>query len=490
MFHFYLYIFICIFFLCLYSILICFILNLGNYVAWYAHIIFLAFKNIVIFNIFRNWFVLGRLIATEHVLIFYIRMQLKKNFKLLKFFDFFLIVPFLVWKKKNYFSPIRWMYRLKNTTWNFYNIKNSNKLFFFLNNYSYGLKSTWAWLTFWLISIVCFVCIIYYLSYLKALMFNKIIFIWFLVIMFLYWLVSGFVFFFKKYQFSKFTSVIQRFWKRSYIIFWCIESGVFLIFFYLTLNASEEPLYAYDQMKLYKEHLFSWRMFILKLIPLLTLIALGYYLKNLLKWNVFNKQVIFVLIITLILLYIVWLEFYQFYHIINYYNTYNWKFVEKNSSWLLDKELKRTRIANNYVTICLLAKFWHLIFIFIFWVFFLLRINETTRIRYFLLSANLQNFIILYIMTWLYMYPWFKYIFRPFLDYPYYWFLVNARKSGFRIFFNDIKIFFYALLNLEISNLGFFSTLPFYYIIESSQQTGFLQFKKHFLKDYIQLFII
>jgi len=33
-----------------------------------------------------------------------------------------------------------------------------------------------------------------------------------------------------------------------------IEGGVFVVFFFLTLNATEEPVYMYDQMKLFKDH--------------------------------------------------------------------------------------------------------------------------------------------------------------------------------------------------------------------------------------------
>ena len=75
--------------------------------------------------------------------------------------------------------------------------------------------------------------------------------------MFFYWLVSGFVFFFKKYQYRYFTSAIQRFWRRSFTIFWAIEGCIFVIFLYLTLNANQEPVYMYDNSQIYKTHLFS-----------------------------------------------------------------------------------------------------------------------------------------------------------------------------------------------------------------------------------------
>ena len=137
--------------------------------------------------------------------------------------------------------------------------KNTTKITLSTLCYSFlsGIRYFWLGIRYWFLGLILGLSAFYYLMYIRLLPFNKIIFEWTLIIMFLYWLLSGFVFFIKKYQYSKFTSVIQRFWKRTYIIFWLIESGVFLTFFYLTLNASEEPTYMYDQMKLYKTHLFS-----------------------------------------------------------------------------------------------------------------------------------------------------------------------------------------------------------------------------------------
>ena len=391
---------------------------------------------------------------------------------------------------KNYFN-----YKLYQTNWEFYktNKNNSKNLssFFFSNSFSFisGFKYFWSLIRFWVLGIVLFIFSFCYLTYIRLLPLNKLIFEWFLIVMFLYWLLSGFVFFFKKYQFSKFTSVIQRFWKRTYILFWLIESGVFVVYFYLTMNASEEPVYMYDQLKLYKTHFFSWRLFIIKLVPVVTLIIMGYYVQLSLKWSVFGKQNVFLLAITLLLIYVFWLEFYQFFHIINFYGNLNWIFDYDEFLWNLELEFRRTRLSNNYIAICLMAKFWHLVFIFVFWVFFILRINELKRVRYPLLAANVQNFIILYIMSWLYMYPWFKFVFRNFLDNSFYWFMTNNRTLAIRLFFNDLKIFINILIfdfiNIFGESLLFFKTTTFFYWIEASNATGFNNFKKHALKDYI-----
>lgn len=162
--------------------------------------------------------------------------------------------------------------------------------------------------------------------YLRLLSVHRVVFEWVLIVMFLYWLLSGFVFFVKKYQYNKFTSVIQRFWKRTYILFWLIESCVFLCFFYLTLNASEEPVYMYDQIKLHKSRLFSWRIFIFKLVSCVALLLITKKLMKSLKWGLFVQQSRTILFLTLLLVQIFWVEFYQFFHLVNFYNNLVWKF--------------------------------------------------------------------------------------------------------------------------------------------------------------------
>ena len=72
-----------------------------------------------------------------------------------------------------------------------------------------------------------------------------------------YLLFSGFVFFIKKYQYRLYTSVIQRFWRRTLIIFWAIEGSLFTCFVYLIFNASQEPVHVYDNIQIYKTHFYS-----------------------------------------------------------------------------------------------------------------------------------------------------------------------------------------------------------------------------------------
>lgn len=271
------------------------------------------------------------------------------------------------------------------------------------------------------------------------------------------------------------------------MIFWLIESFLFLIFIYLTLNANNESTFMYDNSQFYKNHLFSWRWFLLKIFPLTLLVIFSYIFLISFKWLHFSKINLYLLLFTLLLLYVLWLEFYQFYFILNFYGTLSWVYDSTDHLWVLESDFKKTRIVNHYVTIAIIAKFWHLIFIFLFWVFFLLRSNEFNRYRYPFFSANLQNFIMLYILSWIYMYPWLKFFIRRFLDNPYYWFYVNTRRNFFRIFFNDLKLFYFGFCESAFVSFYRFNFIDYYYYFSTSFFNNYSQYKKNILRDYFIL---
>ena len=362
------------------------------------------------------------------------------------------------------------------------------------NNFLIGLKSAWLSLRFWIVPAYLGCFTFFYLSFLRLVSFNMLAIKCIMLFGFFYWLFSGFTFFLKKYQYRYFTSSLQRFWKRSYAIFWMLEFYTFAIFFYLTSMASQEPFFMYDNAQFFKTHLFSWRFFLLKMFLATVLITVTYFLIIATKWSTISKLDNLMMLITFILLYIVWVEFYQFFHVISYYGNMVWKISEDTSYWYLENEFKKTRINNHFVTICLMAKFWHIIFTLIFWLFFVVRGLEMTRVRYPLLVANFQNFIFVYILAWIYMYPWIKFVFLKLFNTPYYWFYINNKRNILYIFMNDymfvIKTIMYDLVtavpNALKSVLGFKDTISynFFYLHESAIDTSFTQYRKGYIKDY------
>lgn len=356
--------------------------------------------------------------------------------------------------------------------------------------YIYGIVSIWKHMRFWVLPIVVSLLFVYYSFFLRSLPFSKVIFGYLLLANMFYLFISGFVFFIKKYQYRLFTSAIQRFWRRSLMIFWLIESTLLLTFVYLLFNANQEPVHMYDNVQIYKTHLYSWRYFLPKVFLSALVVVLCYLLLLSLKWNTFVKTNNIALFITVILLYIAWLEFYQLFHLMNCYGNTMWVYDFSEHLWNLEIEFKRTRIVNHYTTIALVAKFWHVIFAIVFWIFFILRGVESSRYRYPLLSASLQNFLIIYVLSWVYMYPWIKGILRKGLDMPYFWFFVNNRKLAVFLLFNDVKLYLFGTYDyiLSLFNVSYyFKNTPIYYWFESSSVLGNTQFRKHGIRD---LFII
>lgn len=427
------------------------------------------------------------------------------KYNLYDFLDSYTSKKLLFWKiiffKYNYktelfyfFISTRTQMRLKQTSLGFYTYANNLNIirdtFTSLKTYLFvGSKFLWKGVKFWILPISLMLLIIYFGLISKVLPFNKVVFVWIAFSMIIYWLISGFVFFFKKYQYGKYTSVIQRFWRRSYILFWLLESSLLLVFVYLTFIASQESFYMFDEIQIYKTHLFSWKIFFLKIFPIVILLLLAYFFLLTIKWNIFPKHSVWLLLFTFILTYVIWLEFYQFYHITNFYGNLVWNYDGDERMWNLELEIRRTRIVNHYIMWLLILKFWHLLFVYVFWIFFILRNMEKTSVRYPLYAANQQNLIILFLMNWLYMFPWIKIYFRKFLDMPYFWFYVNNRNLLFRLFFNDIKIFwdaFFTKFKLNFLNTSkIFISSPFFYWIETNKYLIYNQTKKHFIRNQI-----
>lgn len=264
---------------------------------------------------------------------------------------------------------------------------------------------------------------------------------------FFYILISGFVYFIKKTTFSKYTDVLQRFWKRSFSIFWLIEGGLFLVFIYLTINSSSEVFYGYDSQKLFKLHLVSLRLFFFKLCLINFIIIFLYFLIVSCQSN--NEDSIFWAYLTssALIAYMLWLEFYQFYIFLQYVGSYSWLFSLDTAEFSLDSELKRSRVTNNFFLICAIAKFWHFIFIVFCWFFYVTKYLESSSSRITLISVSIQNFLILYLLNLISIYPYVKYLLRKYLNTQYTWFFSDFNYTKIKIIFSFIINFYINLLN-------------------------------------------
>lgn len=267
--------------------------------------------------------------------------------------------------------------------------------------------------------------------------------VWIVVGFLFFWLMSGFNFFLKRYRFGKFTSAIQRFWKRTNSYFWLIEGFLFGLFFYYYLNSSQEPLYMYDESNLNQNHLSSLPVTYSSFILLIFMIFYSYYILINLNSFTFKQKLTHLTIVTFGLLFIFLMESYQFYYIITLFYENIWFFDAENAVWDLTFENPRIRVKQQYLILALIAKYWHFLFIFFSWLFLILKVYEQKKIYYPLFGLNLQNFIILFCLNILFSLNWLKWIIRRYYDVTYYWFFIDVNNHFLNTFNSELYFFFF-----------------------------------------------
>lgn len=304
------------------------------------------------------------------------------------------------------------------------------------------------------ILIAFFISFIYFffsLFYLQ-LEFTKQIAIWFILLIFFYLLMSTFNNFLNKYKYGKFTSAIQRFWKRTGMTFWLIEGFLFLIFFYYFLNSSQEPLYMHDYSNLNQEFLIQLKVSYKNMILLSFAIYFSFIL--ILNNNYLNyfQNITLLTIISLIVFYMLYIETYQFVYIITLFAEKNWLFEEVTQTWVLEFEQNNLRVKQQYFVLCLIAKYWHFIFIFISWFFFVIKCFEINKINYNMLGYNVQNLLILYILNLFCLIQWGKWLSKKFLELTYYWFHIQYDEKFFILIIEETLNIIKSFFNFNILN--------------------------------------
>jgi hypothetical protein len=96
----------------------------------------------------------------------------------------------------------------------------------------------------------------------------------------------------------------------------------------------------------------------------------------------------------------------------------------------------------------------------------------------------------LYILTWAYMYPWFKWFFRRYFNYSYKWFYQNNRSISLRLFYNDLKLLLISLPEFVSSitkyySLNTFENTNFFLLKSPNKIIGFTDFNKKFVYSSI-----
>lgn len=315
-------------------------------------------------------------------------------------------------------------------------------------------------------SIISFSYFFFSLFYLQ-LEFTKQLAIWFILLIVFYLLMSTFNNFLNKYKYGKFTSAIQRFWKRTGMTFWLLEGFLFIIFFYYFLNSSQEPLYMHDYSSLNQELLIQLKTSYKSMILLSLAIYFSFIM--ILNNNYLNyyQNILLLSLISLIIFYTLYIETYQFVYIISLFTDKNWIFDDITQVWVLEFEQNTLRTKQQYFILCLIAKYWHFIFIFISWFFFVIKCFEINKINYTLMGYNVQNLLILYILNLFCLIQWGKWLFKKFLELTYYWFHIQYDEKFFVLLVEEILSIIYSFFFFDnnifeinwqnLSNILYFS---------------------------------
>lgn len=327
------------------------------------------------------------------------------------------------------FKVLSYMLKSKKNIWKFY--RNSNTEF----------------------SLIIFLLILSLfinLSYLNVPM-VKFINKYFIISILVYTLLTGFLFLKKLYRFGKYTSQIQRFWKRSYILFWLIELFLFIFFTYLLLTHFTESTYFLDLKPLVFSSYTVTSYWVFQNIVIFSIIYLNYSAIIFLKNNNYQLINLVFIIINCLALFIFYNEFYRFFYAVNYYynnlkmfNYYNKKniYVGLNS---IDTVFK-TRTMLHYSGLVIFLKFWHFVFIYLFYLFVCGKLDKN-EISYDSLSSNLQNFIFYLFFNMLIYVFMFKNFCIFYFTEIYYWFFTGSQFKGmYYVFIEMFSIFKYIIL--------------------------------------------
>lgn len=241
----------------------------------------------------------------------------------------------------------------------------------------------------------------------------------------LYWTCSIFIFLFKRSLYKSFTVVIQRYWKRTLYLFWCLEFYLFGIYLYLILVAPTEVEWLLDQPQLFTSKWWDGNLFFNKILLVLLVILLVIECSFILLYGNMLLLYILSLAITTLLLIIIFSDLTQTFLYSIYFSGIYWDFDMDTNTWALMTGIDKTRTVTQYIFLLTLLKFWHTVFIVGVWLVTTMFLVQSPYIGQGAFAANKQNFFFLYGFAFI----WVLFLYKAFANYSYeyvyQWFFVN-----------------------------------------------------------------
>lgn len=294
----------------------------------------------------------------------------------------------------------------------------------------------------------------------------------------LFWVVSIFVFLYKRGQYSIFVSSLQRFWKRTLYLFWLIELYLFGTYLFLVLISPNETYYLLDHKVLFSPHdlvSYEWVYSMRYFIYLFVLITLTILLNT---YPLFTNTIMVAIVCLLGI--VMSDEVVQCAYLLSNLNgdffvhrleaelkdeeiflnkdqilekLKKWKGPKNRAYeillqqskektydhdfyadiWEHDEDKLRYRTVNFYSILIAILKVWHLGFIFVTFVMSAKFISTSFKKSTNVLSGNLQNFYFLFAFFFLALLLGFKYYMQWSYFTPYFFFFLNYNTWEFLI---------------------------------------------------------
>lgn len=261
-----------------------------------------------------------------------------------------------------------------------------------------------------------------------------------------YWFISIFIYLTKKTQYSTYTRIIQRFWKRALWLFWLIELFLFSIYLFLAIISPQEVSYMLDNSQLISTVNYNYDLFFNNIQYALYIILLANILILAHKYNTLRISIYCLLFICLIRA--IYEDTIQFFTINQFYNNFLWTHTKIDIYGVWEQEISelKTRTIFHYVYLLIFLKLWHTLFIFSFFLFFeniKLHGNDTS---FNILSSNLQNFYFLFFFNFILKFFTIKTFLNYLGTYVYFWFFINPNSYDFGYIYHLIDINYFVYL--------------------------------------------
>ena len=294
-------------------------------------------------------------------------------------------------------------------------------------------------LTLMIVSLLLVFSSIFLILHVFKFFFFKKLFLLSLAILTMYWLVSIFIYLYNSSRAGRFTTAINRFWRRSFMLFWIIEGFLFLIYIYLVLNCAIETEWLAEQTQLFQNLDFIQKEWFYDILLTYLVLTTNYIiLKNFLKKNTLFIKIL-ILVQYVVALIIFWGEFLQFFYFTQIFS-FNTAVLDKGNSWEMNWLPWPTLVNQQYWFLMIFLKFWHAMFIFLVHFVTLRIIRYSNYKDTSVLRISNQNFFFFFIFNLLVLFMVYKYWMNYRYSFAYYWFFVNNSEYS-SLFENTIYIF-------------------------------------------------